>query len=131
MDERKLFFYEKKLCFVCYEIDYVFKGCVKRCICKKCKKWYLMVLYIDGFIMSRESVGNKFQVKEVQFIVVSNGCIDVFKIVCDVMDCREIVVLYVIFLVKVKYKDSNKFVIMYVFYDNGSGGCFVIENIRR
>lgn len=60
MDERKIFFYERKLCFVCYEFDYVFKGCVKRCICKKCKKWYLIVLYIDGFIMNRESVSNKF-----------------------------------------------------------------------
>ena len=88
-------------------------------------------LHIDGFIMSRESAGNKPQAKEVQSVVVSNGRIHVSKTVHDATDCRETVVLHAILPFKVKHKDSNELVIKYAFYDNGSGGCFATENIRR
>ena len=63
--------------------------------------------------------------------MVSNLRIDVSKTVRDATDCRETVVLHAILPAKVKHKSSNKLVITYAFYDNGSGGCFVTENIRR
>ena len=131
MDERKTFLYERKLCFACYESDHVSKGCVKRRTCKKCKKRHPTALHIDGFTMNRESVSNKPQATEVQSIAVSNRRIDVSKPVQDAPSCKESVVLHAILPVKVKQKGCNNSVVTYAFYDNGSGGCFATENIRR
>ena len=131
MDERKSFLYEKKLCFACYESDHVSKGCIKRRTCKKCKKRHPTALHIDGFTMNRESVGNEPRAMEVQSIAVSNGRIDVSKTECDPTNCRETVVLHAILPVKVTQKGSGKSVTTYAFYDNGSGGCFATESIRK
>lgn len=50
---------------------------------------------------------------------------------CYFVKLNELVILYVILLVWVKMKGNIKLVIIYVFYDSGSGGCFLMENFRE
>ena len=130
-DDRKSFLKDRKLCFACYEADHVSKGCVKRRTCKKCKKRHPTALHIDGFTLNRESAGNEPQVTEVQSVLVSNARIDVSKTVHGAMNNKETLVLHAILPVKVKQKGSDKSVTTYAFYDNGSGGCFATESIRK
>ena len=47
------------------------------------------------------------------------------------MNNKETYVLHAILPVKVKQKGSDKSVTTYPFYDNGSGGCFATESIRK
>ena len=57
--------------------------------------------------------------------------IDVSKTVHNAMNNKETLVLHAILPVKVKQKGSEKSVTTYTFYDNGSGGCFATESIRK
>ena len=68
---------------------------------------------------------------EVKSVAVSNGRIDVSKTKHDPTNCKETVVLHAILPVKVTQKGSGKSVTTHAFYDNGSGGCFATESIRR
>lgn len=44
---------------------------------------------------------------------------------------NDVVVVHAIIPVKVKPKGSTETVTTYAFYDNGSGGCFLTENLRE
>lgn len=50
---------------------------------------------------------------------------------CGAKNSKESVVLHAILPVKVKRKGSGDSVTTYAFYDNGSGGCFATESIRK
>ena len=131
MDDRRSFLKDKRLCFACLEADHVAKGCINRRTCKKCKKRHPTALHIEGFTLNRESTGNESPPTEAQSIPVSNGRIDVSKTIHGTMNSKETRVLHAILPVKVKQKGREKSVTTYAFYDNGSGGCFATENIRR
>ncbi len=49
IDDRRAFLKENRMCFSCYGLNHLFKGCTKKRKCQKCSKRHPAALRIDGF----------------------------------------------------------------------------------
>lgn len=66
-------------CYVCYGKNYFLKNCIRKRICKKCKRLYFILFYIEGFFFDRESgFVNKEVIDNDKLLKVNNVCVDIF-----------------------------------------------------
>ena len=113
---------EKSLCFGCYGRNHVSKDCKKKRECKKCKKPHPTLLYIDGFTLVKENrAAEELTNKPVK---VNNACTDIPQ-----NDNNQEIILQAIIPVLVTNKANDKALKTYAFYDNGSVGWFLTENL--
>ena len=122
--ERRKTLMEKSLCFGCYGRNHVSKNCKKKRECKKCKKPHPTLLHIDGFSLAKESSTEEKSTEKP--VKVNNACTDIPQ-----NDNKQEVILQAIIPVLVTNTANNKALKTYAFYDNGSVGCFLTENLRH
>ena len=122
--ERRTALMEKSLCFGCYGRNHVSKNCKKKRECKKCKKPHPTLLHIDGLSLMKESSAEEKSTEKP--VKVNNACTDIPQ-----NDNNEETILQAIIPVSVTNKANNKALKTYAFYDNGSVGCFLTENLRH
>ena len=113
---------EKSLCFGCYGRNHVSKNCKKKRECKKCKKPHPTLVHIDGFILVKES--NTEEEPAGNPVKVNNACTDIPQ-----NGNNQEILLQAIIPVLVTNNANNKALKTYAFYDNGSVGCFLTENL--
>ena len=117
------------MCFACYGTGHLSKNCSNRRKCKHCCRLHPSALHIDGFQLSRKD--NSGPVKQENDKVLNNACTNPQIASCHAAKSNGSVILHAILPVRVKTKGNTKSVITYAFYDNGSGGCFLTENLRE
>ena len=110
---------EKSLCFGCYGRNHVSKDCKKK---RECKKPHPTFLHIDGFTLVKES--SAAEEPNYKPVRVNNACTDIPQ-----NDNNQEIILQAIIPVLVMNKANNKALKTYPFYDNGSVGCFLTENL--
>ena len=127
VEERRSFLAEKALCFACYGEYHQSKSCPKKRTCKKCKKPHPTFLHIDCFSLpkengtaSQETTGNDKPLK------VNSARVEIRQ---DSNTERNIL-LQTILPVTGTQKGIDKPVKTYAFYDNGSAGCFITEQLK-
>jgi len=102
--------------------------CLNKRKCKHCGKSHPSELHIDGFQLPQKE--NNSSVKQGKERPISNACTNPEETSCHATRHAE-AVLHAILPVRVRKKGSTEIVITYAFYDNGSGGCFVTENLKQ
>ena len=93
--------------------------------CKHCGGRHPTALHIDGFRLC------KARRQELCSTGISSVGANLQSTSCNVIKPEETVILHAILPVKVKQRGSNEIIVTYAFYDNGSGGCFLTENLRE
>ena len=115
LDEKKDFFKKKGLCFGCVSRNHMVKGCIKRRVCSKCKGRHPTCLHDDDYQPKREVEPAK------EDSASSSACTTYGE---------ANVVLQSILPVKIQQNDGI-IVDTYCFYDNGSTGCFMSEELKE
>lgn len=92
-------------------------------ICAKCQRSHPTALHIDGFQLERKQ--NKVQpdTRRNSTTKVDNGCVNFRESQCAATNAAG--------NPSCKGKGRTESVETYSFYDNGSGGCFVTENLKK
>ena len=116
------------MCFACYRTGHLSKNCSNRRKCKHCGRLHPSALHIDGQLPRKDNSG---PVKQENYKALNNACTNPQTASCHAAKSNESVILHAILPVRVKTKGNTKSVITYAFYDNGSGGCFLTENLRE
>ena len=117
------------MCFGCYGTNHLSRNCSNRRKCKHCGRSHPSALHIDGFQLPQKD--SKNSVKFENGRAVSNACTNLQDASCLATRPAESVILHAILPVRVKKKGSTETVVTYAFYDNGSGGCFLTEDLRE
>ena len=127
VEERRSFLAEKALCFACYGENHQSKRCTKKRTCKKCKKPHPTLLHIDGFSLPKEnSTAGQETTDNDKPLKVNNARVDIPQ---D-SNSESNILLQTILPVTVTQKGIDKPVKTYAFYDNGSAGCFITEQLK-
>ena len=132
IEEKRSFLGDRKLCYACYGTNHVSRNCLKKRTCQKCRKRYPTALHMDDFKPTKKDGNSETDNSTVKpTTVVENGCFDISETVFNATINKETVVLPAILPIKIRKKGNAESVTTYAFYDGGSSGCFVTENIRR
>ncbi len=122
IENRKSFLMEKRLCYSCYGSNHIAKGCKQKKTCKTCNRKHPTALHIPDFkISDNKKSSTAKDDQERKGSEINNGCISQ----------GESVIYHATLPVRVRPKNGGKAVITYAFYDNGSGGSFMTENLQR
>ena len=100
------------------------KGCLNKKKCKTCGKRHPTALHIPGLKLPGK-ITNKDKdptTSGESGAKANNGSIGV--------QSGEPTIFHSIIPVRVRYKDSNKVIDTYAFYDNGSDGCFLTQVLK-
>ena len=116
------------MCFGCFGYGHTSKGCLKRRTCKTCFKKHPTSLHVTGFRPpERNNISNgTYRVEDTQS---PNNIIPSHT--CHATHSMSNVVLQAVLPVLVTQMGSNRSVMTYAFYDNGSDGCFITDDIQE
>ena len=147
VNDRRAFLKDNHLCFGCYGSDHMSKGCIRKRLCQTCGKRHPTALHIDGFKLpinhdkqgvtitdgknhgtigsNQQSQGPRTDPKNVK----SAEDQSVISSICTATSIKDNVVLHAILPVRIYQKGHDKVVSTYCFYDNGSSGCFLTDEM--
>ena len=128
MDERKAFLTERSLCFGCYGQNHFSRRCRRKRVCKRCKGPHPTLLHEEGFTRRKEVRSSTEERNPNEETVRVNT---VTTNVPQRKSKKKGILLQTILPVIVTQKGTSKSVKTYAFYDNGSSGCFLTENVRN
>ena len=126
---KRAFLQEKNMCFGCYGTNHLSRNCSNKRKCKYCGRLHPSALHIDGFLLPQKD--NTSPAKQENDKAVNSACTDPQNASCNAAKPNESVIFPAILPVRVKRKGSTEAIITYAFYDNGSGGCFLTENLKE
>ena len=119
IDERRNFVKEKKMCFSCLKFNHTSKGCMQKKRCKACSGRHPTCLHDNDFKFKVPKESDKEAAKETTGIrVQSSAC------------SMSTTVLHAILPVLVR-QGNGKPVLTYCFYDIGSSGTFLTEELKE
>lgn len=123
VEERRLFIKNKELCFGCYGKNHVSKDCSNKRTCGICEKRHPTALHMDNFVFNRIEKGNDSDLRATHMPEgsISTGCVNTIN---------DNVMFQAILPVFVKQRGTNTKILTYAFFDNGSTGCFITEELR-
>ena len=123
LDDRRAYVKENGLCFACYGYNHTSRGCLRRRKCNKCGKRHPTALHDDHFQRYPDSqIPNEH--KKENDATISNAYIT------SASNCSD-VILQAILPVKVGQEGGEKVLCTYAFYDSGSTGCFITEDLKH
>lgn len=125
IDEKRTFLRENSLCFACYGQDHVSKGCLKKRTCKICHKKHPTAMHLDEFTFSRITSGGA--PKKGASTEKSNTRDETASAACHASSN----IMHAVLPVRVQQRGSDTTVETYAFYDNGSSGCFITEELEH
>ena len=115
LKEKKKFMMEKGLCFGCFGYKHLVKGCNNRRWCKTCNKRHPTSLHDDDFVPKSRSTESHDEVS-------SNAC--------NSKEPLEPPKTILQSIIPVKVRQRNGLIAStYAFYDSGSTGCFITEEL--
>ena len=129
MDYKKTFFREQQLCFGCMGFNHTSKGCLKRSTCRICRKRHPTCLHIEGFSYSKgpqhTEQSSSTSTHDVGNPTITNHSCSTSQI------GKHDIILQTILPVIVTKRERNQPVHTYAFYDHGSTGCFISEELTE
>ena len=126
---KRAFLREKNMCFGCYGTNHLSRNCSNKRKCKHCGRLHPSALHIDGFQLPQKDITSP--AKQENDKAVNNACTNPQNASCHAAKLNESVILHAILPVRVKRKGNTETITTYAFYDNGSGGCFLTENLKE
>lgn len=122
--EEKLEFLKKKgVCFGCFEVGHMSKGCQKRLTCQVCSLKHPTILHINRKYPNTEKDENS---KDTAVTVYTNQAEVWSETGAGKSECKLAIVP-----VKIKMKKSDKVILTYAFMDPGSSATFCTESLLR
>ena len=138
-DEKRDFLKENHLCFGCYGANHVSRGCTKRRECKTCGKLHPTALHndafsskrmtryrdqasVDGFAGQRDKADNSIDKRSQATDHNESGT-------CSATSTLDATVWHAILPVYIYQRGINKLIKTYCFYDKGSSGCFITNDL--
>ena len=118
INDRRQFLKEQRLCFGCFGFNHLSKGCLKKRTCQTCGKRHPTSLHVDNFNPAEISSSYK---KDTSTKPTSVSSCATYSSDCTVLQS--------IIPVHVKQRGQNTSVCTYAFYDPGSTGCFILDDI--
>ncbi len=146
VDERRSFLQKSRLCFACYGSNHMSKGCTFKRTCKQCGKPHPTALHVNNFVwksrsqlssrpgtentckqsndntgfsstpgMSHNNVSDKTQVE--------------MSSVCTATKVENGVILHAVLPVQIYQQGCKNVITTYAFYDTGSSGCFITDDL--
>ena len=100
IEDKRKFIMEKGLCFGCLRRNHISKLCRNRLKCQKCDKRHPTSLHVE-----------------------------VESSTCTATAVHSTQIFHAILPVRIHQRGQNKSVTTYAFYDNGSSGCFVTQDV--
>ena len=122
-----MFLTERSLCFGCYGQNHFSRPCRRKRVCKRCKGPHPTLLQ-EGFARRKEVRSSTEERNPNEETVRVNT---VSTNVPQRKSENKGILLQTILIVTVTQKIMSKSVKTYAFYDNGSSGCFLTENLRN
>ena len=121
IEDKRSYIKDKKMCFACYGQNHISKGCLRKRTCRVCGKNHPTSLHMTNF-----------QPFHSQADVLTNESkpSDTVQAFTCVGNTDASMVLHAIIPVKVRQRKGDITVTTYAFYDNGSSGCFLTENLK-
>ena len=131
IDDKRSFLKTKRMCFACYGFNHVSKGCLRKRICKKCSKRHPTALHMDNF--QYNDGRNKTFIRDTNTNISSNTEVDgtITTNACYATNANDTTVLQAIIPVKVHQNGNATTIDTYAFYDNGSNGCFLTDDLKQ
>ena len=129
VEERRIFLRDKRLCFACFQYGHTSKGCSAKRRCTKCRKPHPTSLHIDGYCAN----GNNASQSSVSGVESQSNRNRSGRTtessVCTATEISD-AILHAILPVKISQGHRGKSVVTYAFYDNGSSGCFITNELQ-
>ena len=127
IEERRSFLKDKRMCFGCYGYNHLSRGCTRKRTCKKCNKRHPTALHVDDF-KSLQTKSNELESNSPQ----EDGT-ETENVQASATDttCTTDTILHAILPVYVRQGGASNQVLTYAFYDNGSSGCFLTEELEK
>ena len=119
IDDKRTFIRDNRLCFGCLGVNHLSKGCRSRRRCSICQKNHPTSLHIEGFQLQR-TVTENTQPKE-----------RVDSSSCTATDTQSASILHAILPVRISQAGNPSSVITYAFFDDGSSGCFITDELQE
>lgn len=126
IDKRRLFLKNNHMCFGCYGTNHIAKGCTKKRTCKKCGKKHPSALHVDNFVPIHPTAYN-----EERKPAAAPDSREAESTTCLATGITDSVVLHSILPVTIRQKGNQQSIQTYAFYDNGSTGCFITEEVKE
>ena len=129
VEDKREFLKTKGLCFGCFGRNHLSKDCKRRRKCSKCAKRHPTSLHIDGYEhkLTLNSPGGREEEKSMP----SGTKSKIDSSSCTATDVEDSLILHAILPVKIRQEGRKECVSTYAFYDNGSSGCFITEDLMR
>jgi hypothetical protein len=115
VDERRAFIMEQKMYFACYGYNHTSKGCLRKRTCKLCGKKHPTAMHVDNVQPSRQE---------------PSAIVNDVATTCAITNSNNSLILHAIIPVNVHQKGKANTIRTYAFYDQGSSGCFLTDDLR-
>ena len=122
IDGKRSFLMEKRLCFACFGRNHISKTCTSKRRCSKCSKLHPTSLHIDGFQMYSTNGLHTSHLIESRS---DNNSM------CTATEVSKTSVLHAILPVRISQAGGVNSVTTYAFYDDGSSGCFMTDELQE
>ena len=115
LNEKQAFIRENSLCFGCFGRNHVSKGCRVRLRCSTCNKRHPTSLHVDEPDDTKGNIDSKNKVENSS---------------CTATDVHSSHTLHAIIPVKIYQRGQDRAITTYAFYDDGSSGCFITNDLK-
>jgi len=127
-EEKRTFLSDKRLCFACFGNGHMSKGCSAKRRCRKCGKPHPTSLHIDDYCPNGNATPQSRTSGNASRSNRYSGAKPTDSSVCTATEVSDSI-LHAILPVKVSQGHVGKLIAMYAFYDNGSSGCFITDEL--
>jgi hypothetical protein len=126
VEERHTFIKYQNRCFGCFGLNHISNGCMNKRTCMLCGKRHPTCLHIEGFQRGISSTSETPRDNSSP----STNHSSVVHVSSNVIISNDSTVLQAIIPVIVYQKGSSRYITTYAFYDQGSNGCFITDNLK-
>lgn len=134
LSDRRDFVKKAGRCYACYGENHISKFCMNRRTCETCGKKHPTRLHDADFLVSHPVTNNAIETNEAErYEDTEINCNNLLPVnMVGASNCDPSVILQAILPVLVSHRDSpNHFVRTYAFYDTGSSGCFMTDELQE
>ena len=128
IEDRRSFLKDKNLCFACFGWNHTSRGCLRKRTCNKCGKKHPTSLHMENFIPNSPEI-----MQPISHVETTSTSTSTHDNNCFMSNTKNehSVVLHAIIPVNVWQHGNTHSVLTYAFYDNGSSGCFMTNDLMH
>ena len=129
IEERRAFLKGKRACFGCLDLNHISKGCLSKLTCKKCGKNHPTSLHIENFQFHQQSDSRQNISSPSSSNPIDEDTEPVQANMSNVPNITNSTILNPIIPVRVRQQGKGTEFLTYAFFDNGSNGCFLSNDL--